>query len=84
MPTDIDQQLQTFVSVRGSFTSWTTLFIAHYSFIIVNQFCDNKLENLNCYIQAKEQMIVKVKNSNIRQRQEICLKLTINTSETQY
>ena len=36
MPTDIDQQLQTFVSVRGSFTSWTTLFIAHYSFIIVN------------------------------------------------
>lgn len=36
MPTDIDQQLQTFVSVRGCFTSWTTLFIAHYSFIIVN------------------------------------------------
>ena len=36
MPTDIDQQLQTFVSVRGSFTSWTTLFIAHDSFIIVN------------------------------------------------
>lgn len=67
MPTDIDQQLQTFVSVRGSFTSWTTLFIAHDSFIIVNQFCDNKLENLN-YIQANEQIIVKAKNSNTRQR----------------